>query len=64
MIGASEYAVPREMDPIHKLDEEGILPSQHLRERIIVSPACCTLPVQRMLLMQEVLAELSAETDG
>jgi hypothetical protein len=49
------------MDLAFKLEGEGILPSQSVRERIILSPACCTIPVQRMLLMQEVLVELSEE---
>lgn len=62
MIMGSDYTIPNEMDLAFKLEGEGILPSQSVRERIILSPACCTVPVQRMLLMQEVLLELSEET--
>lgn len=63
MIMASEYTISNEMDLACKLEGEGVLPSQIVRERVVLSPACCTLPVQRMLLMQEVLVELSEEID-
>ncbi len=53
--------IPSEMDLAFKLEGEGILPSQSVRERIVLSLACCTIPVQRMLLMQEMLVELSEE---
>ncbi|WP_300329106.1 hypothetical protein [Methanocalculus sp.] len=49
------------MDLAFKLEGEGILPSQSVRERIVLSTACCTIPVQRMLLMQEMLVELTDE---
>ena len=57
----SGYAISNEMDLACTLEGEGILPSQSVRERIVLSPAWCTIPVQRMLLMQEVLVELSEE---
>ncbi|WP_460371512.1 hypothetical protein [Methanocalculus sp. MC3] len=53
--------IPSEMDLAFKLEDEGILPSRSVRERVVLSPACCTIPVQRMLLMQEMLVELSEE---
>ncbi|MDG6249544.1 MAG: hypothetical protein QCH34_01790 [Methanocalculus sp.] len=53
--------IPSEMDLAFKLEGEGILPSQSVRERIVLSTACCTIPVQRMLLMQEMLVELTDE---
>ncbi|KUL01995.1 MAG: hypothetical protein XE11_1933 [Methanomicrobiales archaeon 53_19] len=61
MMFVSDYNSPNEMDLAFKLEGEGILPSQSVRERIVLSPACCTIPVQRMLLMQEMLVELSEE---
>ena len=57
----SDYNSPNEMDLAFKLEGEGILPSQSVRERVVLSTACCTIPVQRMLLMQEMLVELSEE---
>ncbi len=61
MMYVSDYTGPNEMDLAFKLEGEGILPSQIVRERILLSPACCTIPVQRMLLMQEMLVELTDE---
>ncbi|GAA5261379.1 hypothetical protein KTGMC3_P0081 [Methanocalculus sp. MC3] len=61
MMMASECMIPSEMDLAFKLEDEGILPSRSVRERVVLSPACCTIPVQRMLLMQEMLVELSEE---
>lgn len=61
MMMASECMIPSEMDLAFKLEGEGILPSQSVRERIVLSTACCTIPVQRMLLMQEMLVELTDE---
>lgn len=61
MMFVSDYNSPNEMDLAFKLEGEGILPSQSVRERIVLSLACCTIPVQRMLLMQEMLVELSEE---
>jgi len=58
---ASEYTISNEMDLACKLERDGFIPSQSVRERILLSTACCTVPVQRMLLIQEVLVELSED---
>lgn len=61
MILSSECTSPNDSNLALKLGGEPLPLCHNLKERVIVVGVNCTVPVLRMLLMQEVLAELSED---
>jgi len=58
----SDYTGPNEMDLAFKLEGEGILPSQIVRERILLSPAVGAVLMSLSTVIVAINAQLLRKT--